>query len=95
MTAAKFRHLGIAGGAEWLHIISTRRQFLSCRECRLIWKHHPFFFRPHLLVPPTISVTIYLASPAAGTYVVTMVVGGREMSQSILVEEDIWMGETH
>ncbi len=32
---------------------------------------------------------------APGTYVVTMVVGGRELSRSVLVEEDIWMSETH
>jgi len=30
-----------------------------------------------------------------GTYVVTVVVGGRELSRSVLVEEDIWMGESH
>jgi hypothetical protein len=30
-----------------------------------------------------------------GTYLVKMVVGGRELSGSILVLEDIWMNETH
>ncbi len=30
-----------------------------------------------------------------GTYVVKLVVGGMEMARSILVEPDIWMGETH
>jgi hypothetical protein len=32
---------------------------------------------------------------APGTYLVTMVVGGQEMVQSIQVLEDIWMNETH
>ncbi|MCJ7628234.1 MAG: hypothetical protein MUO50_07575, partial [Longimicrobiales bacterium] len=31
----------------------------------------------------------------SGTYLVTLVVGGREMSRSITVEPDIWMGQTH
>jgi hypothetical protein len=30
-----------------------------------------------------------------GTYFVTLAVGGMEMTQSILVLEDIWMRETH
>jgi len=30
-----------------------------------------------------------------GTYLVTLEVGGVEMTRSILVEKDIWMGETH
>jgi len=30
-----------------------------------------------------------------GTYLVTLVVGGRELSQSIVVEADSWMGQTH
>jgi photosystem II stability/assembly factor-like uncharacterized protein len=30
-----------------------------------------------------------------GTYLVTLEVGGREMTRAIVVEEDIWMGEAH
>jgi hypothetical protein len=32
---------------------------------------------------------------APGSYLVTMVVGGQELTRSITVLEDIWMNETH